>query len=154
MTITFGTNDGVWQLAEDTARRTGLAGKEVSHVGSRKGVTLAAVPYDGLYELSITGERRIWEGDARSCAIGPDGKLYVGVEPAMVFRSDDAGETWKRLDKIDELPTRESWYFPPPPHEPHVRSIDFLPAPRQAYSWASRWVACSCRMTTVTTGEK
>ena len=127
MTITFGTNDGVWQLAEDTAHRTGLAGKEVSHVGTRNGATLAAVPYDGLYELSTSGERRIWEGDARSCAIGPDGKLYVGVEPAMVFRSDDAGETWKRLDKIDELPTRESWYFPPPPHEPHVRSIDFLP---------------------------
>ena len=70
MTITFGTNDGVWQLAEDTAHRTGLAGKEVSHVGTRNGATLAAVPYDGLYELSTTGARRIWEGDARSCAIG------------------------------------------------------------------------------------
>ena len=28
---------------------------------------------------------------------------------------------------MDDLPTREKWYFPPPPHEPHVRSIDFLP---------------------------
>ena len=39
MAVTFGTNDGVWQLAEDTARRTGLAGKEVSHVATRNGVT-------------------------------------------------------------------------------------------------------------------
>ncbi len=28
---------------------------------------------------------------------------------------------------MDALPTRSTWYFPPPPHEPHVRSIDFLP---------------------------
>lgn len=47
--------------------------------------------------------------------------------PAMVFRSDDEGDTWTRLNEIDELPTREKWYFPPPPHQPHVRSIDFLP---------------------------
>ncbi len=27
MAITFATNDEVWQLAEDTTRRTGLAGQ-------------------------------------------------------------------------------------------------------------------------------
>ena len=127
MTILFGTSDGVWQADGGRGERIGLEGKTISHVADRKGTVLAAVPRDGLYKISDGGERRIWEGDARACAIGPDGKLYVGIEPAMVFRSDDSGETWKRLDKIDELPTRESWYFPPPPHQPHVRSIDFLP---------------------------
>ncbi len=126
MNIAFGTSDGVWRLDNGKGERIGLAGKVVSHVADRSGTILAAAPRDGLYDISDT-ERRIWEGDARSCAIDPDGKLYVGIEPAMVFRSDDAGETWKRLDKIDELPTREQWYFPPPPHLPHVRSIDFLP---------------------------
>ena len=69
----------------------------------------------------------MWEGDARSCAIGPDGALIAGVEPAMIYRSDDGGDTWRRLDPIDALPTRAEWTFPPPPHEPHVLSIDFLP---------------------------
>ncbi len=69
----------------------------------------------------------MWEGDARSCAIGPDGALIAGVEPAMSYRSDDGGDTWRRLDPIDALPTRAEWTFPPPPHEPHVLSIDFLP---------------------------
>ena len=128
MKVVFGTSDGVWQLDNGAPEPSGLAGKTISHVANDSGTILAAAPRDGLYEISDAGERRIWEGDARSCAIGPDGKLYVGIEPAMVFRSDDAGQKWKRLDKIDELPTREQWSFPPPPHEPHVRSIDFLPS--------------------------
>ena len=123
----FGTTDGVWHLANGVAKRIGLAGKKVVHVADRNDTVLAAVPRDGLYRMSDPSERRIWEGDARACAIADDGKLYVGTEPAMVFRSDDGGKGWKRLDKIDELPTREKWYFPGPPHEPHVRSIDFLP---------------------------
>ena len=127
MTIVFGTSDGVWRLDNGTCDRIGLAAKTASHVADRDGVTLATVPYEGLYRISDTGERRIWDGDARACAIGPGGKIYVGTEPAMVFRSDNGGGDWVRLDKIDDLPTRESWYFPPPPHEPHVRSIDFLP---------------------------
>ena len=127
MPIMLGTSDGVWELEEGKCTPSGLNGSVVSHVATRSGTTLAAVPRDGLYQLKNGGQQRIWEGDARTCAIGPDGKFYVGIEPAMVYRSDDQGGTWKRLDQIDELPTREKWYFPPPPHEPHVRSIDFLP---------------------------
>ena len=127
MSIVFGTANGVWKVDGDKPEPIGLTSKYVSHVMTSNGYTLAAAPNDGLYALSEAGERRIWEGDARSCAIGHDGKLYLGIEPAMIFRSEDSGETWQRLDKIDELPTRDKWYFPPPPHEPHVRSIDFLP---------------------------
>ncbi|MCH8940514.1 MAG: hypothetical protein IIC27_05285 [Chloroflexi bacterium] len=127
MSITFGTSDGVWQLDGTTTKRIGMEGMVVSHVANRKGTTLAAVPRDGLYMLSEDGERCVWEGDARASAIGPDGKFYVGTEPAMVFRSDDVGKTWKRLDQMDDLPTRSEWSFPPAPHEAHVRSIDFLP---------------------------
>ena len=127
MDLIFGTADGAWSLGDNGVERIGLAGKSVSHVAIGGGKTLAAVPRDGLYQIDSSEEHRLWEGDARSCAIGPDNRLYVGTEPAMIFRSDDGGATWLRLDKIDDLPTREKWYFPPPPHQPHVRSIDFLP---------------------------
>src|SRR5690242_4861793 len=126
MSLYIGTDDGVWRLADDAAEQIGLAGRAVSHVADRDGTVLAAVPRDGLYRVG-DGERRLWEGDARACAVAPDGALYVGVEPAMVYRSRDGGESWERLDAIDALPTRSSWDFPPPPHQPHVRSIDFLP---------------------------
>ena len=125
MKLSIGTDDGLWEL-EESSRRLGLAGKRVHHVSRRNGLTLAAVPHDGLYALDGGSERKLWAGDARSCAVGPDGALYVGIEPAMIHRSDDGGESWRRLDAIDRLPSRPTWTFPPPPHEPHVRSIDFL----------------------------
>ncbi len=125
--LVLGTSDGVWRVSSDTVERIGITGKRVVHVADRNGTILAAVPRDGIYELSNSGERCIWGGDARATAIGPDGRYYVGTEPAMVFDSNDAGRTWRCADKIDELPTRANWYFPVPPHQPHVRSIDFLP---------------------------
>jgi photosystem II stability/assembly factor-like uncharacterized protein len=127
LSLVFGTGDGIWQLGDGAADRIGLTGKTVSHVADRNGAVLAAVPRDGLYKTSDAGDHRVWEGDARACAVATGGKLYCGIEPAMVLRSEDGGDTWKRLDDIDALPSREKWYFPPPPHQPHVRSIDFLP---------------------------
>jgi photosystem II stability/assembly factor-like uncharacterized protein len=125
MTVFVGTRDGLWHI-NGTAERAGLAGKNVVHVADRNDLVLGAVPHDGLYEVSGAGERRLWDGDARSAAIGSDGALYVGTEPAMLFRSDDHGDSWTRLSAIDELPTRAKWYFPADVHEPHVRSIDFV----------------------------
>lgn len=128
MAIFFGTNDGVWSITDGQPHRVGLAGKKVCHLATRGDAILAAAPYDGLYAVSETGEHLVWQGDARACAVAPDDTYYVGTEPAMIFRSHDAGTTWQRSDAIDALPTRSAWYFPPPPHQPHVRSIDFIPA--------------------------
>ena len=100
MAIVLGTNDGVWQLEDGKCTPSGLKSSVVSHVATRRGTSLAAVPRDGLYKLANGGQRRIWEGDARTCAIGPDGKFYVGIEPAMVYRSDDDGETWKGWTRL------------------------------------------------------
>ena len=128
MTVVFGTSDGVWQLDDGgAASRLGCAGKRISHVARRNSAVVAAAPQDGLYELGTEGERCLWQGDARACAVSPAGHLYVGTEPAMIHRSTNAGRTWQRLGHIDELPTRASWYFPAPPGAPHVRSIDSLP---------------------------
>jgi photosystem II stability/assembly factor-like uncharacterized protein len=126
MSINLGTNDGIWELTDGGCQRFALAGKKVTHVARREGRTLATVPHDGLYFIDGTASRLIWEGDARSCAIAPDGTFFVGTEPAMIFRSQDYGANWQRSDGIDQLPTRQDWYFPPPPHQPHVRSIDFI----------------------------
>jgi photosystem II stability/assembly factor-like uncharacterized protein len=131
MAVVLGTSDGVWRL-DGQAERFGLRGKHVVHVADRADVTVAAVPADGLYVVDGYADRRLWDGDARAAAIADDGTMYVGTEPAMIFRSDDRGETWSRSSAIDDLPTRGQWYFPPPPHQPHVRSIDFLPGQQRS----------------------
>jgi photosystem II stability/assembly factor-like uncharacterized protein len=51
------------------------------------------------------------------------GRLYLGVSPALVYRSDDEGESWTACDSVKRIPGYETWTFPPPPHIPHVRSI-------------------------------
>lgn len=56
------------------------------------------------------------------------GRLYLGVSPALLYRSDDGGETWTACESVRRIPGYERWTFPPPPHIPHVRSI--APDPR------------------------
>ena len=51
--------------------------------------------------LSVT---RIWQIQA-----GPDGDLYVGTEPAGLFRSTDEAETWASVDALNYFPRREKW---------------------------------------------
>ena len=35
--------------------------------------------------------------------------LYVGVEPAALFKSEDGGKSWREIDRLTSHPTRESW---------------------------------------------
>lgn len=51
--------------------------------------------------LTVT---RIWQVQA-----GLDEDLWVGVEPAGLFRSDDDGDTWSSVDALNYRPGREKW---------------------------------------------
>lgn len=63
-------------------------------------------------------------GDVFSLAISPaDGALYVGTEPSRLFRSRDGGESWDELDALQDIPSRDTWSFPPRPWTSHVRWI-------------------------------
>jgi photosystem II stability/assembly factor-like uncharacterized protein len=43
-------------------------------------------------------------------SLAPDrGGLYAGVEPAGLFRSDDAGATWRHLPGLRDHPSRPDW---------------------------------------------
>lgn len=50
-------------------------------------------------------------------------RLFAGVEPAAIFRSDDLGESWRELPALRNVPGTEKWTFPAPPHIAHVKSI-------------------------------
>lgn len=49
--------------------------------------------------------------------------IYSGTEPSSVFRSDCGGEDWEKLGGLTELPSAETWSFPPRPETHHVRWI-------------------------------
>ncbi len=111
-----------------------------------------AAPQDsGLHLLRPSAggytAQRVWAGDARSCCIwdqppggqerattaaanaggGGSGEvgLAVGTEPADVFVSLDGGSAWSAgTSSFEGAPSRPSWSFPAPPHQPHVLSLE------------------------------
>ena len=52
------------------------------------------------------------------------GTVYAGTEPSAVFRSDTGGDSWVDLAGMRELPSADTWSFPPRPHTHHVRWIE------------------------------
>src|SRR5687767_7502481 len=54
-------------------------------------------------------------------------ELYAGTQPAHLYRSTDYGASWEEIPGILEVAGQERWMFPPPPHQPHVKSVAFDP---------------------------
>ena len=49
--------------------------------------------------------------------------VWVGTEPARLYRSDDAGHTFSSVTDWAGLPSKKNWSFPPRPGSCHVRWI-------------------------------
>lgn len=54
--------------------------------------------------------------------------LYAGIEPAALYRSRDYGQTWVERPALRDVPGRDHWTFPAPPHDAHLKSIVFDPS--------------------------
>ncbi len=50
--------------------------------------------------------------------------VYVGTAPTALYKSDDGGESWYRMNAINNLGSSKSWSFPPRPWTSHVRWIE------------------------------
>jgi photosystem II stability/assembly factor-like uncharacterized protein len=59
--------------------------------------------------------------------------LLAGTEPVMLFSSNDYGRTWREHSAIAEMPDRDKWTFPAPPHIAHLKSIAVHPAEPDVY---------------------
>ena len=53
--------------------------------------------------------------------------VYAGTEPSNLYRSEDAGHSWRRIPALRELPSEPRWSFPPRPWTDHVRTIALHP---------------------------
>ncbi|MGH9975943.1 MAG: WD40/YVTN/BNR-like repeat-containing protein, partial [Nitrososphaeraceae archaeon] len=40
-------------------------------------------------------------------------KVYAGTEPSALYSSNDGGCTWDRIDALNDLPSSDTWSFPP-----------------------------------------
>ena len=128
----------------------GLAGRHVGSIAIEptRGVIFAGAHKGGPWASGDEAERgglwasedggQTWErrdqGIARSniyglnwVQAGDELRLYAGTEPAHLYVSTDFAESWTELPTLLEVPSREKWTFPAPPHEGHVKNIVFDP---------------------------
>ena len=138
------TVDGIAVLARDgsgadwrLARRT-LDGVHVSALlhEPRRDALFAGVHGSGLYRSTDGGHT--WEPKTAGLtsehtytinASGRNGDvvLWVGTEPAHLFRSEDYGDSWVELPSLRGVPDTDKWEFPAPPHWGHVKTLAFDP---------------------------
>jgi photosystem II stability/assembly factor-like uncharacterized protein len=64
---------------------------------------------------------------SRSHRTGAGSVAYAGTEPSNLYRSEDAGRTWRALPSLTELPSAGRWSFPGRPWTHHVRTIALHP---------------------------
>jgi hypothetical protein len=57
------------------------------------------------------------------CQQPATGDLYLGTQPASVFKSSDGGDSWQDCASLRQMEETLFWTFPNPPHIAHVRDI-------------------------------
>ncbi|HLZ70022.1 MAG TPA: exo-alpha-sialidase [Dehalococcoidia bacterium] len=129
-----GTADGIFCLTENRSTTEGtVPAPRFLARGARAVCALAAE--NAVWRRGAEGEwdclnPRSVEEEVWAFAADPrlPGRFYLGVSPAMLYRSDDGGVTWLACESVRQIPGYETWTFPPPPHIPHIRSIAPDPA--------------------------
>lgn len=131
--LLIGTNDGVYRAPTDElddATRV-LESEHVLRIHEFDEAAYAATR-SGLFRSTDAGETWTDLGVPRrevySVLLNPTGdRLYAGTHPAHLYVSTDDGDTWRELDGLQELPSREQWRLPRHRNEAHVRSLGAHP---------------------------
>lgn len=129
--ILAGTKDGLYLLRSDAGRDEWrvsgpfLSRHDVTHVvrDSRDGELWAAVnPRNGapaIFHSADQGESWTKCGDLPACErawhvrpgrTGENGRVWAGVMPATLLRSDDRGQTWQDVSGLNAHPSRPEWW--------------------------------------------
>lgn len=81
------------------------AGKTWSPVG-------AGIKHDRVMSVAVSPIKQ-----------GEYGVVWAGTEPSDLYKSEDGGETWLHCPGIVDVPSVDTWFFPPRPHTHHVHAI-------------------------------
>lgn len=137
-TLIVGTADGVFILKRDGAgewspAHRALQGCALSALTRmQNGALVAGIHGVGVARSDDGGITWQWKNNGltqydiwsvRAGMLNGRERLYAGAMPAHLYVSEDAGETWRELPALREVPGREHWFFPPAPHLGHVKDI-------------------------------
>jgi photosystem II stability/assembly factor-like uncharacterized protein len=129
--VLVGTKNGVHLLRSDAEReqwrssRVSLTGHDVCHIvrDERDGTLWAAAnPKRGapaIFRSDDAGETWLKCGDLQTCErawhvrpgrAGENGRVWAGIMPATLLRSDDRGATWQDVPGLNNHPSRPEWW--------------------------------------------
>ena len=110
---------------------------EGNHISSMvlepvKGGLFAGVHRGGVFYSPDLG--RSWEARSNGITINhvyslayavENGQpyIYAGTEPPCVFRTRDEGKSWDERPGWPNMPGKDKWVFPMPPHVPHAKTM-------------------------------
>jgi hypothetical protein len=135
--MAVGTVDGVALLKREqtgwTLLQRALAGCFVSAVAElQDGTLFAATHGSGIARSRDGGMTWTWPNKGltqfdlwslRSGHLQGREVILAGSQPAHLFISEDAGESWRELPALRNVPSVAHWCFPPPPRIGHVKDI-------------------------------
>jgi photosystem II stability/assembly factor-like uncharacterized protein len=131
--LLIGTNEGIYRASlneiDDTTRV--LDTERVMRV-RRFGNGVFAATQSGLFRSTDGGtmwtDLGVPRDEVYSVRPNLDGeRLYAGTHPAHLYVSSDDGESWRELEGLQDLPSREEWRLPRHRNEAHVRSLGTHP---------------------------
>lgn len=132
--LMVGTKKGAFLLDSDASRRDwrirgpfceGFEVRDVSYDPSDGAIYAAATsPWFGSAVFRSPDLGETWTHSSEGLTYGDDGpklttlwsvvpahgSVYAGVEPAGLFRSDDAGATWHHVEGLTNHPSRPGWF--------------------------------------------
>jgi len=135
-----GTLDGVITIAKAgddwNVVRHALDGEHVHALiqEPESGLWFAGIHKGGIYvsdDDGVTWEHRdagLTQTNVYSLShavVDGHARLFAGTEPSALFISDDLGLTWAEVPAFVDVPSYETWTFPGPPHESHLKHIAF-----------------------------
>lgn len=81
---------------------------------------------DGVYRRGDGGWERVAAvGDVTSVTVVESG-VWAGTEPSAVYHAED-GTEFEQCAPLGDLPSSDSWAFPPRPSTHHVRWLEWTP---------------------------
>ena len=141
--IYVGMHDGVCSVTSDDGGKTWAQGPvtQLAHAAARLSASPVArsraylAAYEaGVYRTDDGGKTWQHLGSyptdyAHSVLAHPDDgdAVYVGSEPAEIWRSADCGATWDEFDAFRAVPEAAQWGFHSPTRDSHVRDLRAAP---------------------------
>lgn len=131
--LLIGTNDGVYRAPiDELANSTPVLESEHALRIHQFDAAVYAATRSGLFRSMDAGETwtnlNVPRREVYSVLLSPTGdRLYAGTHPSHLYVSTNDGESWRELEGLQELPSRDEWRLPRHRNEAHVRSLGAHP---------------------------